>query len=189
MAITPQTMTLDEFLLLAEVKPALEYHDGMVSQKMAPKGWHSALQVELVEWINRTARSTHSARGLTELRTTFAGASHVPDVVVYRAERIPRDADDQLLSDVFVPPDIAIEIASPGQSITQLVRRCLWYTANGVTIALLVDPAARTVLVIRPEAHVTALEEGDTLDLTDVVPGLQAPVREIFRSLSADYWP
>jgi Uma2 family endonuclease len=108
MAITPQAMTLDEFLQLAEVKPALEYHDGIVTQKMAPKGWHSVLQVELAEWINRTARRSRSARALTELRTTFAGASHVPDVVVYRAERIPRDAAGQVLNDVFAPPDVAI---------------------------------------------------------------------------------
>jgi Uma2 family endonuclease len=189
MAIAPRSMTLDAFLQLDEVEPALEYHDGMVTQKMAPKGRHSAIQVEIVEWINRAARAGRSARALTELRTTFAGASHVPDVVVYRAERIPRDAAGQIPDDVIAPPDIAVEIASPGQSITQLVRLCLWYATNGVATALLVDPADRTILVFRQGAHVAALAEADTLDLSDVVPGLQAPVREVFRSLSADYWP
>jgi Uma2 family endonuclease len=82
-----------------------------------------------------------------------------------------------------------VEIASPGQSITQLVRLCLWYATNGVATALLVDPADRTILVFRHGTHVAALAEADTLDLSNVVPGLQAPVREIFRSLSADYWP
>ena len=39
-----QTMSLDEFLRLPEVKPHLEFTDGMVTQKMPPKPTHGAVQ-------------------------------------------------------------------------------------------------------------------------------------------------
>lgn len=55
------------------------------------------------------------------------------------------------------PPDLVVEIASPRQSINGLVRRCIWYTENGVGIALLVDPdrsANMTVTSRRSSAKV-----------------------------------
>src|SRR5689334_7179536 len=110
MAVVQQGLTLDQFLNLPETKPALEYADGMVTRKVAPKGRHSTLQLELAERINRVARSRKSARAWPELRTTFAGHSYVPDLVVYRAARIPRTVAGQIPDDVLTAPDIAFEI-------------------------------------------------------------------------------
>ena len=83
----------------------------------------------------------------------------------------------------------AIEIVSPRQSVTRLVRRCRWYVANGVAAALLVDPGDLSIIVFRPGGHTAALREADEIDLSDVVPGLRFPVEAVFRSLKADYWP
>src|SRR4051794_15169351 len=99
MAITRQVLTLEEFLAQPETKPALEFADGMVTRKMAPQGRHSTLQAELVERVNRLARPRRLARAWPELRTTFGGHSYVPDVVVFRADRIPRTPDGQILDD------------------------------------------------------------------------------------------
>ncbi len=44
MAVTQRRMTLEEFLALPEEKPALEYEDGVVTQKMPPQGKHASLQ-------------------------------------------------------------------------------------------------------------------------------------------------
>lgn len=49
MAVTPQRMTLAQFLQLPEVKPARELRHGMVSQKMPPSGPHSSIQGWFVE--------------------------------------------------------------------------------------------------------------------------------------------
>ena len=43
MTLTDTRMTLTEFLALPEEKPALEYENGEVTQKVSPKGRHSAL--------------------------------------------------------------------------------------------------------------------------------------------------
>jgi Uma2 family endonuclease len=189
MAIVQRGLTLDEFLTLPETKPALEYADGLVTRKVAPKGRHSTLQAELVERINRVARPRRSARAWPELRTTFAGNSYVPDLIVYRAARIPRTAAGEIPDDVRTAPDIAVEIVSPRQSVTALVRRCLWYVANGVAVALLVDPGDRSVIVFRPGGRTAALRGDDEVDLVDVVPELRFPVQDVFAALNADYWP
>src|SRR5207248_1678259 len=146
MAVTATPRTLEEFLQLVEEEPALEFADGAVSQKVSPKGKHSALQLELARRLDEAGRPNRVAHAFTELRTTFAGASRVTDVAVYRWDRIPVDASGQVADEFTEPPDIAIEIVSPEQSVNALVRRCLWYAANGDQVALLIDPTDESVL-------------------------------------------
>jgi hypothetical protein len=78
--------------------------------------------------LNAYAEPRRLALALPETRTTFAGASLVPDLAVYRWERIPRTAEGMLADDSFVPP----EIASPGQARSVLARAASgsWSTAS-----------------------------------------------------------
>lgn len=183
MAITSTPLTLEQFLALPEEEPPLEFADGVVSQKVSPKTRHSALQAELVERLNQRARPGEIARAFPELRTTFAGYSRVPDVAVYRWDRIPRDANGELADDVLEPPDIAVEIVSPGQTVNALVRRCLWYVAHQVQVALLVDPVDKSVLAFRPDGRVSAWYGADRIDLSEVVPDFGLTVEQLFASL------
>lgn len=184
MAIAQQRLTLDEFLKLPEEEPALEYEYGRVIQKVSPKVHHSRLQSFLVGLFNRVAERRKLALAFSELRTTFGGYSYVPDVSVYRWDRLPRNVTGRLSPEIFEPPDIAVEIASPGQSVNFLARRCVWYTANGVRVAVLVDPDDESVLVFRPDQVPQALRAQDPIQLADVLPRFKLTVQELFDSLS-----
>ena len=153
MVIARQQMTLKQFLRLPEEEPALEYWHGEVTQKVAPKLPHGALQSSIVERVSQAAGPGRPFRAFTETRITFAGVSTVPDLVVYRRERIPRDAHGNLADDTTVPPDVAVEILSPGQSRTQLLARCRWYVSHGVRLAIFADPRRRVVRLLRPGAE------------------------------------
>jgi Uma2 family endonuclease len=179
-------LTLDAFLALPEAEPALEFEEGMVTQKASPKARHSTLQGAFAESVNRRFRRRKVAYAFVELRTTFGGRSFVPDVSVYRWERIPRAPDGEVADDFFVEPDVAVEVVSPKQSVNALVRRCLRYTSLGVRVALLVDPADRSVVVFRPGADAVALRGVDRIDLDDVLPGFRPAVNDLFKSLRFD---
>lgn len=183
MAVLPKNLTLDEFLRRPERKPALEYEDGEVSQKVSPKGKHSALQAGAVDLFNRYGLAGKIARAFPELRTTYAGRSYVPDVSVFRWERVPLDPNGYVADEFFLPPDIAAEIVSPKQSTIALVRKCLWYVDNGVRAAILVDPADKTILVFRPDRPVLALRGADSADLSEVLPGFVLVASEVFSAL------
>lgn len=132
--------------------------------------------------IDAFAEPIKLASAFTELRITFGGRSYVPDVVVYRWERIPRAPDGRVLLHPVTPPDIAIEILSPDQTAAALSRRCRWCVENGVEISLLIDPERRTVRLFR--TGLTALlRENDRIDLDDVLPGFELTVRELFAIL------
>jgi Uma2 family endonuclease len=176
-------MTLDEFLVLPEDKPALEYTNGMVTQKVPPQGKHGTLQGWLVKTIDGFAEPTRMAMSFPEVRFTYAGQSCVPDVMVYRWDRIPLDADGEVANVFREPPDIAFEIISPRQSANQQVERCLWYVANGVQIALLVDPAHKSILECRPDQVPIVHHIGSQIDLSAVLPGFILHVQAVFNAL------
>jgi Uma2 family endonuclease len=183
MAVAATRVTLDEFLKLPEEEPALEYADGVITQKVSPKGVHSRLQAVLIQLLNQAGQPDKLALAFPELRATFAGASRVPDISVYRRDRIPTDAGGRIANEFTTPPDIAIEIVSPEQSVNALVRRCVWYVANGVAIALLVDPVDESVLVFRPAAVPVARSGAEQIDLGDILPSFALSVEELFGSL------
>jgi Uma2 family endonuclease len=184
MAVSQRPMSLAQFLALAEKEPPLEFEDGVVTQKVSPKGRHSALQAELIELFNRHGRPRKFARAFPELRTTFGGRSYVPDVAVYRWERIPLDSSGRIADDFRVAPDVAVEIVSPKQSTTKIVRRCVWYVNHGVRVALQVDPFDESVLVFRASQTPLALRGPDRIDLDDVLPGLVVTVADLIGALA-----
>ncbi len=186
MAITREGLTLEEFLALPEEKPALEYADGVVTQKVAPQYEHSLLQARLLLLLEQRLGPARLARALPELRTTYAGRSTVPDLVVFRRERLPRRTRGARVGDVRVPPDLAIEIISPGEPFDQLAAKCAWYVAHGVAVALLVDDRAETVHVFRPGAPSQAVRRGERIALDAVAPGLALDPAEVFAVLDSD---
>jgi Uma2 family endonuclease len=184
MAIGERRMTLEEFLALPDEEPALEYEaDGTVKQKVSPKGQHSALQGGLLQLINAFAQPRQLAFALPELRTVYSGAAYVPDVAVYRWDRIPRTADGKVANDFREPPDIAVEIVSPEQGVNWLLRKCLWYVEHGVAVALLIDPVDESVLLFRQNANPRPLTGSDPVDLGELLPGFSVTVEEIFNTL------
>jgi Uma2 family endonuclease len=183
MAVASSTCSLEQFLELPEETPELEYFDGTVSQKVLPRGQHSTLQAAMTEYLTHVARPRNLGRAFPELRSTFGGASCVPDVSFYLREHIPLGEKGRIANDFRQPPDIAVEIVSPGQSSTTLVRRCMWYVHNGVTIALLVDPDDDSVLAFRADEPLRALRGDDRLDLHEVLPEFDVSVTQLFQSL------
>jgi Uma2 family endonuclease len=181
-------MTLETFLQLPEAEPALEFWHGEVKQKVAPRGPHGAMQYGFGRLIDEIAPLRRLVRVFTETRVTFAGESTVPDLVVYRRDRVPRDASGQVADDFTSPPDIAVEIISPGQVRTTLLDRCRWYAEHGVGLSIFADPRRRVVRVSRPGTDSGDLRGGALLDFRDVLPGFALTADDFFAPLSAD-WP
>jgi Uma2 family endonuclease len=187
MAIASQRLTLEAFLRLPEQEPPLEFWHGEVAQKVPPMGPHGALQYGFGRRIDDYRALRQSFRIFTETRVIFTGVSTVPDLVVYRRERVPRDARGQVAEYFTEPPDIAVEIVSPGQSRTRLMARCRWYVAHGVRLAVFADPRRHVVRLFRPGAESGDRRGSDLLDLSDVLPAFALTVDDFFAPLSADW--
>ncbi len=102
---------------------------------------------------------------------------------MFRWDRLQYKANGEFAEDVSEPPTIAVEIVSPSQSVTALVRRCIWYVENGVEIAVLVDPADRSVVLFRPGQNPSVLTGDDAIRLDGVLDDFPLTVRELFARL------
>jgi Uma2 family endonuclease len=178
--------TLSAFLALPEEKPALEFFGGRVHQKVSPKSYHGGVQFELGRLLYESAGSRRLVRIFTETRATFGGESPVPDLVLYLTERIPRGANGLIVDDFEIPPDLAVEIISSGQTLGSLRERCRWYVDNGVTNSVLIIPRTETVEVFRPAQAAVVLRGDARVDLSDIVDGLGFIVADLFAALRVD---
>lgn len=124
MVQTPvRPLTLEDFLKLPETKPASEYIEGEIIQKPMPEAAHSVVQGDLTTAIHSVLKSSQKARAFPELRCTFDGRAIVPDVTVFPWPDIPRDDGGMVDGELFAAPNWMIEVLSPGQSQTKLVKK------------------------------------------------------------------
>ncbi len=77
------------------------------------------------------------------------------------------------------PPDLAVEVLSPGTRKTQVERKTALWLELGTKAVWNVDPRKRTVEVIRADGERKLFHETDEL-VDDTVPGFRVAVLEIF---------
>jgi len=166
MVQTPtQPLTLEEFLQLPETKPASEFINGRMTQKPMPQGEHSTLQGELVSRVNAVTKPAQVACAFPELRCVFGGAAIVPDITVFRWQRIPRTPSGRVANRFEIHPDWAIEILSPDQSQTKVLANLLHCVEHGTELSWLLDPDNESVLAIFPGARVKLYQGTEPLPL------------------------
>jgi Uma2 family endonuclease len=153
-----KNLTLESFLALPETKPASEYIDGKIVQKPMPQGKHSLLRMKLLTFINSILMEAKIAIAFPELRCTFGGRSIVPDVVVLKNENIPKDDDGEVANVVTTAPDWVIEILSPDQSTTKVIKNILHCLDHGTEVGWLIDPAEKMILVYQPDKQVQVVD-------------------------------
>lgn len=146
---TIPSITLDRFLTLPETKPASEYIDGSIYQKPMPQGQHSRLQLKFCNTVNAVTEDKQIALALPELRCTFGGKSIVPDVAVFRWERLPINAEGEIENVFSIYPDWVIEILSPEQAPMRVISNILHCLKHGTEMGWLLFPKERSLLIFQ----------------------------------------
>jgi Uma2 family endonuclease len=186
-----QSLTLEQFLTLPETKPASEFIGGQIIQKPMPQGKHSTIQLDLGSDINRALKPDRLARTHSKLRCTFGGRSIVPDLAVFTWNRIPRDDSGEVANQFVIAPDWTIEVLSPDQSQTKVVRNILHCIAHGTRMGWLIDPEEKLVFVYCDDRRVSVFEiDPDStiapilLPVPDFASPFQISVIQVFDYLS-----
>ncbi len=102
-----------------------------------------------------------------------------PDVCFYSHARWPRSQVGNTLPPV--PPDVAVEVVSPGNRVAEIVRKVSEYLDAGVALVWVVYPEHQRVVVYRADAA-----ESITLDSDAVIenlaelPGFRCSVSDFF---------
>ncbi|MGK7945560.1 MAG: Uma2 family endonuclease [Microcystaceae cyanobacterium] len=173
-------ITLEQFLKLSETKPASEYIDGKIIQKPMPQGKHSTIQGELTPAINTVLKPQKIARAFPELRCTFGGRSIVPDIAVFTWNHIPRDNKGQIANTFSLAPDWTIEILSPNQNQTKVIKNILHCLKYGTQIGWLIDPDELAIFVYHSQQEVQIFDEvNQVITVPDFAQNLTLTVQDI----------
>ncbi|MCB8753147.1 Uma2 family endonuclease [Planktothrix agardhii] len=182
MVQTPsKIITVAEFLKQPETKPASEYIEGKIIQKSMPQGKHSTIQGELVTAINAILKPAKIARAFPELRCTFEERSIVPDVSVFTWDRIPRDHNSAIANSFLIAPDWMIEILSPDQSPTKVIKKILYCLNYQTQMAWLIDPEEPSIFVYHSQQQTEVFDQPESpISVPPFATDIKLTVGELF---------
>lgn len=183
MAVVERALTL---LRLPEDETALELQGGTVTWKVAPEPDHGILQSYISERFNVAARPKRVGLSFTETRFVAGQDAFVPDVSFYTRARV-RPRTRRSLERFQEAPDIAVEIRSPGQSVAELLRKCLGFLDLGSRATLLVVPEDELIFIFRPGQQPRAWQGDDRIDLDDILPDLSLTMQEVFGAVVPEW--
>jgi Uma2 family endonuclease len=101
-----------------------------------------------------------------------------PDIHFVSKARIEKEGITPKFADF--PPDLAVEVLSPEDTVSETQKKVEEYLAGGVRMIWIVEPATKTVTVYRSHQDVKVFTADQELEGGDVIPGFRIKVVEIF---------
>jgi Uma2 family endonuclease len=103
-----------------------------------------------------------------------------PDVAFISKERWPLDKKVPSVGDWGVVPDLAIEVASPHDSLYHVLTKVGEYFDYGVKLVWVVVPVDKSIYVYESLDRVKRLSVKDQLQAPEMLPGWSYPVEKLF---------
>lgn len=178
-ATTDKKLTLTEFLKLSTQDVNYEFVDGYAVPKVSPKYFHSAIQKTLLILLSIWCKG--KGRVVPEwaiiLRRKGKDWCPVPDLTYISYERLPKTW--QYNEACPVPPELVIEIISPGQTMQEFVDKAKNYFAAGVARVWVIEPEAMSIRVFFSAVQ-SRVYTDDILMIDSLLPGFELTVKQLF---------
>ena len=101
------------------------------------------------------------------------------DVCYYSHARWPRAQLGKSLPPV--PPDVAVEVVSPGNRLAKIMKKVSEYLEAGVALVWVIYPTRRQVVIYRAaEDDSMTLHETDVIENLPELPGFRCTVSDFF---------
>jgi Uma2 family endonuclease len=179
MACITQTITAQQLFETPGLE-RFELIEGELSL-MAPPGFdHGYVVVEIAAALREFARARNL--GVVVVEAGFV-VSHDPDTVrspdiaFVRAERIPLGGVKAFFQG---PPDLAVEVISPGDRAGEVIAKAQQWLHAGCAAVWVVDPATKTATVYGQQPQALFLSVDDVLVCNELLPGFCLPLKQVF---------
>ncbi len=167
-------MTLEEFL--ESDLEGYEYIKGELLPMPPPSMFHGRISTNLFLPLGLYIRENQLGDIYMDVGFTVGDRVLIPDVAFLTNANMPES-----LSKVSpVPPDLAVEVVSPSDTLHRIQEKVFAYLEAGTQLVWVLEPLAKTVTVYRSETDITTLTRNDTLSGEEVVEGFSCQVAELF---------
>ncbi len=175
-------LTLQEFLNLPPGEGDITYElvNGQAIPKMSPKKFHSKLTRAFIHLIEELCEGKGEVCPELTLALTHRGQDWgpTPDLIYISNERLPADWNEE--GACSVPPDLVIELISPGQTFGQMAAKAKNYLDAQVLRVWVVDSKARSITVFYPDAAPQTYM-GDEIITDSLFTGWEFTVEQVFQ--------
>lgn len=178
--IAQTKLSLEEFLAFPEGDITYELIEGEAIPKMSPKRFHSRLAISLCILLENWSKNRGEVgmEWAITLKKNGIDWCPVPDLLYISHKKLPPERFENEACPF--PPELVIEIISPGQSFGDLSEKATDYLKAGVDRVWLVDSQAKSITIFYPDAPPKTKRGQDSL--TDkVLPELNITVEQVFR--------
>ena len=178
----PRPITAEELLKLHSEGVRGELIRGVLCETMPPGIDHATIVANLTGMLwaflkrRRIGRLLSGDPGIwVERRPDTVRA---PDIAFYLPERMALDVSIPGYAEIV--PDLAIEVVSPNDTVTEVNDKAKMWVDSGVKLVWVVWPRWHTVEIFRPGENVVELSGDAILEGQDILPGFSTPITEIF---------
>jgi Uma2 family endonuclease len=172
-------LTKAEFWQLADASIDITYEliQGEAIPKMSPKYFHSRATGKIFAILDNWSQN----QGRVGIEWAFdldEETIPVPDLLYVSYDRLPSTWNENAACPV--PPELAIEIISPGQSLGQLIIKAESYLQAGAQQVWILDPKFQSLIVLSIDRAIKTLI--NNMVFTDkLFPGLEFTVDQLFQ--------
>jgi len=180
------TLSEETLLALSRDNPGYRFERSATGKLVvSPTGFFTSggegeLFTQVSAWATQSAlgRAFPPSAGLTLPDSSIVS----PDTTFVRYERLESLSDaDCTMAYVRLVPDVIFELASPSDDLRNLETKMYAYIANGVGVAVLIDPAARTVTTWRGVKRVTS--SATSVRIEPQMPGFVFDAAAVIRAM------
>jgi len=177
-----EQLTLEEFLNLPSGEGDITYElvDGQAIPKMSPKFFHAKFTFIICNLIKQWCGDKGEVCPEWSITLTRNGRNWVPtpDSLYVSYERLPQNWNENEACPI--PPELVIEIISPGQTFGQMALKAKDYLNAGVLRVWVVDIEARSITVFYPDAAPETYM-GDKVITDSLFEGLEFSIEAVFK--------
>ena len=179
MSSTPQEpalrlLSIEEYARLEESDGyGSELVEGVLVREPRPGVRHGQVQARLVLTIgNHIQREGLGGTVVSDVGVVIHGRPQTvrgPDVAYWADGRLPDPLPEGFAG---VAPDLAVEIVSPSNTVSEMAEKVTEYLSEGTRMVWILDPRSRTAMIYRARDDIRILTADEPLDGSDVLPGL-----------------
>lgn len=176
-------VTAAEFLRMPDLGPC-ELVRGRIELTNPPGFRHGRVGARICYLLERYLEKNDIGRAAT----LDAGVvtEHDPDtvrgadVLYYSYQRLPADQDPDDYPEL--PPEIILEVLSPGNVHSKMLVKVGEYLEAGVLFVCVVDPQRKTFVTYFPDRPEETIGAGETWRAESILPGFDLPLDDVFES-------
>jgi Uma2 family endonuclease len=180
--LTTAPLTLEDFAQLPDDGVRHEISEGELITMPPPKSLHTLIALAILEALQAYLKQHGGVRAFPEAGYVLSREPltvRQPDVSVLSTERIQSTAPDDYFEGA---PELAVEVVSASDSAEDLEIKVEQYLQSGAKQVWILYPKTKRLHLFRPGNQLRVLDETQTLEAAELLPGFSVKVADLFVS-------